>query len=201
MQMQQARYLHSHGLSPDLFSESLLSHFPEDFVSPFSWDLFFLLQNTSTLSMGRKEGRKALWVCRETHDENPKDRCIQVKEYRGHGTLCILEVRGGGDRETALSWVWEVGNTRTQCQSHLHWQAQLLANNRPFWAKEGHGWYPKLLSYLPSQGCSSAIHYQAASPEAWSAIFTFVRGLTGFLCFDGGLSNCIFKEVWPHPDL
>lgn len=51
-----------------------------------------------------KEGRKALWVCRETHDENPKDRCIQVKEYRGHGTLCILEVRGGGgDGETALS--------------------------------------------------------------------------------------------------
>lgn len=114
-----------------------------------------------------KERKKPLQVCRETHDENSKDRCIQVKEYRGMvpcafwkweeglgavgGGACIAISMGGGKHQ----------KLRLEPEPFTIW---LFPNNRPNWAKEGHGWYPKLFSYQLSQGCSSAIHYQDASP-------------------------------------
>lgn len=71
-----------HGLNPDLFPESFLLHFPQDSVSPFSWDLFFLFAKYQLTIYG-KEGKKPLRVCRKTNEENSKDRCIQVKDSRG----------------------------------------------------------------------------------------------------------------------
>lgn len=70
------------GIRTQVMSQSFLLHFPEDSVSPFSWDLFFLSAKYQHTIYG-KEGKKPLRVCRETHDENSKGRCIQVKDSRG----------------------------------------------------------------------------------------------------------------------
>lgn len=90
------------------------------------------------------------------------------------------------------------------CENHLHWHTLLFQNKRPPWAHTG----AKLVSQASWLSiCPQLLFCQAhclpscqLSPGIWLAICTFVRGLAEFLCSDVGLSNCIFKEMWPHPD-
>lgn len=118
------------------------------------------------------EGRKTLCACRGMCNENFKDTHFQVKRTRGHRSLYTSGVKWKPGRLICIIINTEGEkhkNTITARTTSIDIR-NCFETTGATGLTQGQSWYPKLLSYLSAQSCSSAklIVYQAASPAQGS---------------------------------